>query len=54
MTFDTRRFAALALVLVTVVVVGTAVRSSPDPFTQLVRVVPGVLVALVVAYAAAR
>ncbi|WP_248897966.1 DUF7534 family protein [Haloplanus halobius] len=49
-----RRFAVVASVLVAVVVVVTAVRAPPDPVTQVFRLVPGVVVALILAYWIAR
>ncbi|WP_157969255.1 hypothetical protein [Haloplanus rubicundus] len=50
MTPDWSRFGAVAAVLVLVVVVVVAVTSPPDPYTQLRGILPGVLVALAVAY----
>jgi Sec-independent protein secretion pathway component TatC len=49
-TPDWSQFAAVAAVLVGVVLVVGAVVAPPDPYTQLRTVVPGVVVALVVAY----
>jgi hypothetical protein len=49
-TLDTSRFAGIAAVLVGVVVVVVAATTPPDPATQVRAVVPGVVVALLVAY----
>jgi len=49
-TPDRSRFAAVAAVLVAVVLVVVAATTPPDPYTQLRAAVPGVVVALVVAY----
>jgi len=49
-TPDWPRFLAVFAVLVVVVFVVGAAVSPPDPYTQLRAVVPGVVVALVVAY----
>lgn len=50
MTPDWSRFLGVFLGLVVVVFVVGAVVSPADPYTQLRAVVPGVVVALVVAY----
>jgi len=49
-TPDWSRFLGVFLGLLLVVFVVVALTSPPDPFTQLRGVVPGVVVALVVAY----
>jgi Sec-independent protein secretion pathway component TatC len=49
-TPDWSRFLGVFLGLAVVVFVVGAVASPPDPYTQLRAVVPGVVVALVVAY----
>jgi predicted branched-subunit amino acid permease len=49
-TPDWSRFATVAAVLVAAVIVVVALTTPPDPYTQLRATVPGVVVALVVAY----
>lgn len=50
MTPDWSRFVGVFLGLLVVVVVVVFLSSPPDPYTQLRGIVPGVVVALVVAY----
>lgn len=50
MTPDWSRFLPVAAVLVAVVVAVVGLSSPPDPYTQLRGIVPGVVVALAVAY----
>jgi hypothetical protein len=50
MAVDWSQFGAVAAVLVLVVFVVVAASAPPDPYTQLRGVVPGVVVALAVAY----
>ena len=50
MTPDSFRFLGVFLGLLVVVVAVVAATSPPDPYTQLRGIVPGVVVALVVAY----